>query len=264
MAQDSQLDIPIYVVNMPSSADRREAVSAQCRAMGITPTFVQAVVGRELPKETLAQVVNQEAFMAQFGRAMGAGEIGCALSHIGIYRTMTTHAVPYAVVLEDDVVLGTDFVRVVKDCLDFAKRYPAWDIMLLGHYYQDVPQSIKSPLSVWGRQSLGDGYVLGRLVHHGYGTHGYLVSLQGATKLFGATQMLDRPIDHYTSDNTQFDIWALEPTVVNINHAFDSLIEAERALSSSNSPPKWHALIALFRTIRRKIVFFLKSILRTG
>lgn len=234
MAQASQLDIPIYVVNMPSSADRREAVSAQCRVMGITPTFVQAVVGRELPKETLAQVVNQEAFMAQFGRAMGAGEIGCALSHIGIYRTMTSYGVPYAVVLEDDVVISTDFVRVVKECLAFADNHHC-DIVLLGHYYQDVPQSIKSPLSVWGRQSLGGDYVLGRLVHHGYGTHGYVLSLQGATKLLEATRTLDRPIDHYTSDNTLFDIWALQPTVVNVNHAFGSLIETERNNKSLGS-----------------------------
>jgi len=50
---------------------------------------------------------------------MSAGQVGCALSHVMAYRRMTELDLPYAFVIEDDVVLPDNIEAVVMSCLPY-------------------------------------------------------------------------------------------------------------------------------------------------
>jgi hypothetical protein len=49
---------------------------------------------------------------------MSEGAIGCAASHIEVYRRIAAADAPGAIVLEDDVVFGDDFVARAQHALD--------------------------------------------------------------------------------------------------------------------------------------------------
>ncbi len=69
-----------YIVNLPQAQDRRESVLAQCARFGLEAEVYPAVYGKDLPDEELRRRVDAPAL-----DILTKGEIGCTLSHLGIY-----------------------------------------------------------------------------------------------------------------------------------------------------------------------------------
>lgn len=69
-----------FIINLDSSTDRRATIAAQCLTAGIHYEFIRAVNGKQLSDEERAQHTRPLNY------AFKAGEIGCALSHLSIYK----------------------------------------------------------------------------------------------------------------------------------------------------------------------------------
>ncbi|MGP4050243.1 glycosyltransferase family 25 protein [Streptomyces sp. 2A115] len=70
---------------------------------------------------------------AWWNRSLRFGEIGCTLSHLACWRDAAAKTEPYAMVLEDDVVLIPDFLDVLLDELNrLALHGPVFDLLYLG------------------------------------------------------------------------------------------------------------------------------------
>lgn len=111
----------IFIVNLKKAEDKRYAMQAQLEKLGITNyEFIEAIYGADLSSEFMTENVYDYPDCA-----LTPGEIGCALSHIHIYRRMIKENLPYAIILEDDIVLPNDFVELL----------------------QNIPNSIDSPIS---------------------------------------------------------------------------------------------------------------------
>lgn len=104
--------VSCYVINLPQAAGRRAAMASRLDAQGLPYRLFRAVDGRRLTAGERAAHVNDARALRE-GYALSPGEIGCALSHLAIYRDMVNHDTPYAVVLEDDVCLAGDFARLL-------------------------------------------------------------------------------------------------------------------------------------------------------
>lgn len=88
-----------FIINLDSSIERRATIAAQCQNAGISYEFIQAVNGKQLSNEEIA------LHTQPLNYAFKAGEIGCALSHINIYRKIVDEKIPQALILEDDALL---------------------------------------------------------------------------------------------------------------------------------------------------------------
>lgn len=50
-------------------------------------------------------------------KSLSPGQIGCALSHLAVYRRMEKLNLPYAFVVEDDVILPDNIESIIEECV---------------------------------------------------------------------------------------------------------------------------------------------------
>ena len=84
-------------------------------AAGLELIILPAVWGPSLRCETIESRFDVEGTRALIGwRGASLNEIGCALSHQEVYSRAFNTECDWALVLEDDVVLSTDFLEAIK------------------------------------------------------------------------------------------------------------------------------------------------------
>ncbi|GAA0800542.1 glycosyltransferase family 25 protein [Psychrobacter piscatorii] len=220
----------VYVVSLKDSIDRQNSITTQCEKLDISPVFIDAVNGKNLSNSEVSQYCNQKKAKQLFGRELLLGEIGCALSHKKIYQKIVDENIPYAVILEDDAIFDRDFSIVVKNIMAAPL---SWELILLGHYKSNL-KGLKSPISLWHRHRITSKFLLGRLVDFGFGTHGYMITIEGAKKLIAALDVIYKPIDHYTSNSNIINVYGLSPTVVNVDSNFDTLIDYDKVRKNTS------------------------------
>lgn len=218
-------DIPVFIINLPKSIDRKAFMKAQCESIGISPIFIDAVYGKNLSNLEVAKYCDQITAKKLFGRELILGEIGCALSHKKIYQRIVDENIPYAIILEDDAVIKEGLNEVVKSILDSEVN---WDLVLLGHNKGfEKGQEFDSIKSYWGNVELSKNFALGRVVKGGLGAFGYIISRDGAHKILGyiESEKIQVPIDKITSNSEVLNIYGLFPPTVSVDLKFESEIE---------------------------------------
>lgn len=183
--------IPIFVISLTRSQDRRAAVEKQMRRLGLAFEFWDAVDGKLLGHETLT-IVDFELAAKICGHALSLGEVGCALSHIRLYEMIAERGLERAIVLEDDIHLHMHFRRIVEEAITASSA----DILFLHHG--------KAKRWPWWRQ-LPEGY---RLAHYCrpsqrstrgiISTAGYVVTLTGVRMLLKHAYPVRMPADYLT------------------------------------------------------------------
>lgn len=127
------LNCPVFVINLERSKYRREFILGYLSGLGIQAQIHPAVDGALLNMDNLAAQgdYNDAVSHEKFSRSLSRAEIGCTLSHLGIYRKMVDAGMDMALILEDDAT----FVPRAADHLDaMLREAPAdWDLLQL-HY----------------------------------------------------------------------------------------------------------------------------------
>ncbi|HMH93333.1 MAG TPA: glycosyltransferase family 25 protein [Streptosporangiaceae bacterium] len=101
-----------YVINLARSPERRAHITAQLKDARIDWELVVAVDGRDLDM-TDRQTIGAPAPSARNNESFLPGEVGCALSHLHVYRRILADGLDQALVLEDDVILRADLPTVL-------------------------------------------------------------------------------------------------------------------------------------------------------
>lgn len=128
----------IFLVNLAQKKDRLANADRQLKARGIAYERFPAVYGKALSvAERRASVAGFHSWCAM-GRRLLDGEIGCALSHCGIYRRMVDERIPYALVLEDDIAIVGDLAGALLDVESFCNPERP-QIILLTHHTKGAP-----------------------------------------------------------------------------------------------------------------------------
>lgn len=94
----------IFVINLRRSVKRRQSMSRQLDRLGLRYRIVEAVDGKALSDQELRQHCQQ----GPQRQHLTAGQIGCALSHYHVYRTIVEEAIDSALIFEDDLTLSPD------------------------------------------------------------------------------------------------------------------------------------------------------------
>lgn len=183
--------IPVFVISLIRSQDRRAMVAQQMGHLGIGFEFVDAVDGKELNKLNLGRV---DFTLAKevCGHELSLGEIGCAMSHINLYEHIIANRVERCVILEDDIYLHMHFKAIVETIVSTCHS----EIVFLHH-----GKAKRWPFA----SSLPGGYRLAKYLAPSraskrgvLSTAGYILTLTGAEKLLAKAYPLRMPADYLT------------------------------------------------------------------
>jgi glycosyl transferase, family 25 len=182
---NSSIPIPVFVISLPRSIRRRELVAQNLERLRVSFKVIEAIDGKLLTPEQ-GSLYSPSLAKSEFGRFLTSGEIGCALSHIGIYEGMVAEGIDVALILEDDIILSESAPTVIKDLLssDFE-----WDLVNL---ISDSPERLV------GRISNDSEFFQTSFDFGANRTGAYVLSLAGAKKLLTRAYPVRLPADALT------------------------------------------------------------------
>jgi glycosyl transferase family 25 len=99
------IDVPVLVLNLDRSPERREAMKAMLDSFGVKFSFFSAVDGQSLGPEQETLYSRVRAFR-ESNRDLHPTEIACALSHIRMWEFVRDQDWAACLILEDDIQIG--------------------------------------------------------------------------------------------------------------------------------------------------------------
>ena len=255
MTNPTTAPIPrIFVVNLPADVERRRFMEAQLEQFKLPFVFQEAVRGKSLSGGELAASYDKDKAL-HFkrrrlpGRELTLAEIGCALSHVAIYKKMLAENMECALILEDDALLGGDVPEILSRLakkIDFQKP----DIILL---------SVVANYSRWGRRPFAGKYhfVSPYSKRPWWRSHGYFITRAAAgtlaRELFPVWSVAD---DWLTfSENFNIRLSAIVPYCVGISdHGKNSSLETERKTALSKLKTRRSLLFYIHDCLWNRIV----------
>lgn len=176
-------DFPVFAVSLKDSG-RRAVLAQRCAEFHLNVRWVDAVDFRGKTAAEAGGFYLPTERAVRRRRLLSAPEIGCALSHRKIYRTMLAQNLPAALVLEDDVCF-LENPRPLLENWQEIYRQVKFDVLILG-YVKTLPEQLpyyyrRIPLKTvghWGKYRLGIPWE-----QYGCGAVAYLLTQQGARKL---------------------------------------------------------------------------------
>lgn len=224
LKRNISLTIPIFILTLHGSADRRRPVVETLEAYNVAFELWYGVDGRDGLSTEHEGMIDRKTARQIIGRDMGNSEFACALSHHFIYRAIIDQELPCAVVLEDDAVIDTRFLNFLEhqDAQDY-------DLLLLDHMRADVFRS--DFLKFQG------GLTAYRVAFSPMLTTGYIVSNQGAKTLVDKSLPIKAAAD-WPIDISEMNAFAMDPRVVDHpdQETGPSYIRHERTALSLEKP----------------------------
>jgi glycosyl transferase family 25 len=179
--------LPIFVINLARSPERRRGVQAQCDQLGLQPRFVDACDGLRLSPRDRDDASGSVRPLS--GVPLTVTELGCLLSHSAVYAQIVGERLPAACILEDDCRLTPEFVRILET-LD----WHAWDVLLLGHHSARHDWTVGAE-TCYRRVRVDAGFHIARVAEFPMGAYAYVVTLGGAARLLEFARPARMPAD---------------------------------------------------------------------
>jgi glycosyl transferase family 25 len=120
--------IPVYVVSLRTSHDRRGFVQQRLEPLGVPFRFFDAVDGRKMTDNELLKAAPKGGI--HYGGMLTFREIGCALSHLAVLREIAEGKHDHAAVIEDDFYLLPEARKFLDE--RYLRALPPFDILQLG------------------------------------------------------------------------------------------------------------------------------------
>ena len=177
----STTPVPILLINLDRATDRLARMQARLGDCGAAFERVPAVDARALEDEDFARRVPGDGHWG----LLTPGEVGCFLSHRRAWKLIVEKDLPYALVLEDDVVIG----RQGADLIASGDWVPGdADLVKLETDFKPVRLSARAV----AREA---GHDVVRLYSSHYCAAAYLVTRVAARRLLAATTVFRDAVD---------------------------------------------------------------------
>jgi glycosyl transferase, family 25 len=142
--------ITVFIVSLKNSTDRRAQLQKHLDAIGLQFEWFDAVYGKALSDEEIAKYCDEQS-IKENPVWLSRSAIGCALSHYFIYQEIIKRNLPYALILEDDIIFEKDFIPVIDQFAATLKEneiaalyYQSWEPIKL---IKDTKQTINNTYS---------------------------------------------------------------------------------------------------------------------
>ncbi|WP_111642034.1 glycosyltransferase family 25 protein [Marinimicrobium alkaliphilum] len=204
---DSQL--PLYVINLPRSTERRAFMQEQAAALGVALEMFEAVDGRAA--HPLFERVDRARRLRCKGRPFSAGELGVWASHTLLWQRCVALGHPI-IVLEDDAVIGPAFAvfltqaRAVAEQVDYVRLYQA-----------DKPSRLRKTVA---------GYAIHEYRKTPFGAVAYLLTPEAAQRFLYHAHPWVLPVDDYMDLSWRHGVpmLGIKPGVVGLEQPFETTI----------------------------------------
>jgi glycosyl transferase family 25 len=216
--------IPVYVINLKRSVERRNHTYSQLNDLGIKFSFIEAVDGNEFSDMEIIKSNDFDVWKCGArSRNLLKGEIGCVLSHLKIYKKIIDEEIEMACILEDDNDYEKEFRDVIENIdLESFK----WELLYLGHNSQIPLSSTKEAQSRNKMKTILPNYYIGIPVEVPFGSYAYIIKREAAVKLLANAYPIKMPIDIYMGQAYSFGIhsYLLSPPCATNNSSLGSII----------------------------------------
>ncbi len=257
-----------YVINMPQSENRRQYMQEKLNSMGIDFSFFVATSGADLDSAYLQKAFClSQANRGHFGARRAVGEIGCAHSHLNVYRKIANGDADMALVLEDDI----DFSGEFKHLYDYVQANQAtiserFDFIQLGFCTYDGIWDATSNQFARGKIQVNDRITIGTPVEFYWSAVGYFITKAGAEKLLRLGDPVRMVSDYLLAVSPKF---GLKHGIVNIplvlpsslndqsnieqTAAANEVVNIPGDMHQSSSPPRKFTKAWLYHTIKNRL-----------
>ena len=243
--------IPVFVINLKRSEDRRARVQEALGSLSLTYEFIEAVDGNDLSEHEVAEI--REGFddprkIDSTRGPVSRGEIGCAISHLKAYKRIVKDNLDYACIMEDDVVIKhAGNLRTVlerdtllalnkKTLFGLVNLFPTWpNIYWVALNFPYVSNLAGFNMS-WRRVKIKEGLYAGRpCVAPVWGNVCYIVTKEASEILLKEGRSKLRLADQLTSCADVFGVktFVIYPTVVGHDHDRKSTIDTHENIRKS-------------------------------
>ena len=127
-----------FVINLDRSPERLQRISADLTRLGIPFARLAAIEGRDINPDASPHFAKGE-YERRHGKHPTPCEIGCYLSHMAAIRRFLESDAQFALILEDDAILGDSLPGVLTGLGQLAGH---WNISLLYGNYPGLPQRL--------------------------------------------------------------------------------------------------------------------------
>lgn len=173
--------LPVYVINLPRSADRRASIEQQADERGFTPTWFHAIDGYQT-EHPLFNHVNEAKRLRLKGRPFKPGELGVWASHYLLWEICVRDN-QTIVVLEDDSILKPNFVEFLQKADMIAEQFPYLRLF-------DSHQPSNKVHTI-------EGFSIHRYWRSPLRATGYLLAPEAAQKFLSMADQWVLPVDDY-------------------------------------------------------------------
>lgn len=126
--------IPIFIINLPKDKNRKAFQEKQMKTLGLSYEFVNGFYGDD---EKVIASCDDELAKKEHGKVLMKGEKGCAYSHRFCYERMLSEGILCALILEDDVVLPSNFETILEK--EIRRLHSGWDWLSFDYPTVGIP-----------------------------------------------------------------------------------------------------------------------------
>ena len=176
-------------------------------SLGLQYEFYEASDGQDITEELLDEIRNQPySFKKAFGREMTLGEIGCAMSHLNLYKKIVEGSLDHSLILEDDIDLDERLQYVVSSARTIKTLRNKLDLVLLGYSANGIDYKNAAEVSLFKKYKIGSSIYFGIPTVWNWSTIGYLISNSGARKLLNEGLLPRMPADFLTANSPRYNV----------------------------------------------------------
>jgi GR25 family glycosyltransferase involved in LPS biosynthesis len=170
------------------SLNKPDKLINQLNDIGLEPTLFNGVNGKTINLNTIKKHFNPYWF-----NIGPVGALGCAMSHLSVWKTFLKTKKQFCLILEDDVIFEKDFSKekIKQVLLDTPKDF---DILYLGCF--NSPTFIYAMTLLFMNKNINNTCKskLVKKTDVALATHAYIISRKGAKKLI---KLLDHNINNH-------------------------------------------------------------------
>ncbi len=182
-----------WVINLDRAPERLARIRAQLERLKLPWTRLPAVDARAF---TPAQAAALDAplYRRRHGMEPAPGELGCYLSHVEVMRRFLASDAEFALVLEDDVLLGAALPAVLDG---LAALHARWDMVKLSGVHSGTPVRVAE---------LAPGHHLAVMLSKCTGSSAYAINRRAAEAYLAGLLPMSLPYDHVFDQGWRFGL----------------------------------------------------------
>lgn len=170
----------IVVISDKNNEKRRANVVKEFGKYNLEFKFFDAIMANRMSKEELDTKAIKDTFLSP-------SEIGCALSHCGVYDEFLKSDEKSMMICEDDLYFTDDFsIDVVKRIMSFVESNDKPSVVVLQKsiYHNEKIEDVGKNINIYSSRNL-------------FGTYGYIINRAGAKNIKNIQDPVTFEIDAY-------------------------------------------------------------------